>query len=71
MDASLLLTVEVFLLPVRLFTYGGGTASSEDQTQCPDGRKCMQRRQNPMSGWGEPQVKKTNRKKKDQTELQQ
>ena len=35
-----LLTVEVFLLTVRLFTYGGGTVSKKDQTQ--------------FSGQGEP-----------------
>ena len=39
-DASFLLTVEVFLLTVRLFTYGGGTVSKTDQTQ--------------FSGQGEP-----------------
>ena len=31
LDASPLLTVGVFLLTVRLFTYGGGTASKKDQ----------------------------------------
>ena len=36
-DASILLTIEVFLLTVRLFTYGGETVSREDQTQFPDG----------------------------------
>ena len=39
-DASFLLTIEVFLLTVRLFTYGGGTVSKKDQTQ--------------FSGQGEP-----------------
>ena len=35
-DASFLLTVEVFLLTVRLCTYGVGTVSRKDQTQVPD-----------------------------------
>ena len=37
LDASFLLTVEVFLLTVSLFTCSGGTVSREDQTQFPDG----------------------------------
>ena len=36
-EASFLLTVELFLLTVRLFTYGGGTVSRKDQTQFSDG----------------------------------
>ena len=36
MDASFLLTVEVFLLTVRLFIYGGGTVSKKDQTRFSD-----------------------------------
>ena len=38
-DASFLLTIEVFLLTVRLLSYGGGTVSKKDH---------------PISGRGEP-----------------
>ena len=34
-DASFLLKVEVFLLTVICFTYGGGTVSKKDQTDSP------------------------------------
>ena len=54
MDASLLLTVEVFLLAVRLFTYSEGTVSSKDKTQLQDGKDRKQRRPNPISRRGEP-----------------
>ena len=37
LDASFLLTVEVFWLTVRFFTYGGGTVSKNDQNQFPAG----------------------------------
>ena len=36
-DAFLFLTIEVLLLTVRLFAYGGGTASQKDHMQFPDG----------------------------------
>ena len=35
-DASFLLAIEVFLLTVRLFTYGGGAVSRKDQIQFED-----------------------------------
>ena len=35
-DVSFLISIEVFLLTVRFCTYGGGTISEEDQTQCSD-----------------------------------
>ena len=52
LDASFLLTVKVFLLTVRLFTYGGGTVSKKDQTQFPAGGNRKQKRPNLISGGG-------------------
>ena len=63
-DASFLLTVEVFLLTVRLFTYGGGTVSKKDQTQFPDRGNRKQERPNLISGRG------VTVSKKDQTNFQ-
>ena len=57
-NASFLLTAEVFLLTARLFTYGGGTVSKEDQTQFPDGGNRKQKRPNPLSGRGRTVSKK-------------
>ena len=49
-DASFLLTIEVFLLTVRLFTYGGKTVSRKDQTELLDRGNNKQKRPNPISG---------------------
>ena len=58
MDASFLLTVEVFYLRFVFFTYGGGTVSKKDQTQFPDGGNREQKRPNLISGLGETVSKK-------------
>ena len=50
MGVSYLHTVEVFLLTVRLFTYGGGTVSRKYQTQFPEGVYRKQKSPNPISG---------------------
>ena len=52
LDASFLLTVEVFCLRFVFFTYGGGTVGKKDLTRFPDGGKRKQKRPNLISGRG-------------------
>ena len=59
LDASFLLTVEVFLLTVRLFYLWWRTVSQKDQTHFPEGGNRKQKLPNLIAGPGGAVSKKT------------